>query len=166
MVDANGWKKRPRIQRVLTTTKRKVEKSQPVASDQAGLNLLPSGPDVASTSVPTVTRSPDPLIGTSKSPNGACAPYLSTCECNENDKKQSHEEFMTAMASVEAKYDKIGVINRPIVMTLPDGRQTLRPLLASNNPSGELFTYVQKVDGAKEFKKVPLAQLALCELLG
>lgn len=171
MVDANGWKKRARIQgvripRVSTLTKRKVEKSQPVASEQASLTLSPSGPDVASTSVPTIARSPGPLIGTSKPPNSAFDPYPSTWVCNENGTNQCHEEFMTAMASVEAKYDKIGVINRPIVMTLPDGRQTLRPLLASNNPTGELFTYVQKVDGAKEFKKVPLAQLALCELLG
>lgn len=73
---------------------------------------------------------------------------------------------MTAMASAEAKYDKIGVINRPMVMTLPDGRQTLRPLVASNYPTGELFTYVQKIDGGEEFEKVPLAQLALCERLG
>jgi hypothetical protein len=171
MVDTNGWKKRARIQgvripRVSTTTKREVEKSQPVASEQASLTLSLSSPDVASTLVPTITRSPDPLIGTSKSPNSALGPYPSTWVYNENGTDQCHDEFMTAMASVEAKYDKIGVINRPIVMTLPDGRQTLRPLLPSNNPTGELFTYVQRVDGIRDFQKVPLAQLALCELLG
>ncbi|KAM0249621.1 hypothetical protein ACHAP5_002747 [Fusarium lateritium] len=138
----------------------------PVASEQASLAISPPSPDVAPTSVPTITRSPDPLVGTSKSPSGAFAPSLSTREWDENDPKQCHEELMTAMASVEAKYDKLGVINRPIVMTFPDGRQTLRPLLSSNNPIGELFTYVQKVDRTKEFKKVPLAQIALCELLG
>ncbi|KAM0209797.1 hypothetical protein ACHAQI_006261 [Fusarium lateritium] len=141
--------------------KKKDKKYQPVASEETSLAILPPSPDVAPTSVPTITRSPDPLVGTSKSPSGTFAPSLSTREWNENDPKQCHEELMTTMTSVEAKYDKLGVINRPIVMTLPDGRQTLRPLLSSNNPTGELFTYVQKVDGTKEFKKVPLAQLAL-----
>ncbi|KAH6956490.1 hypothetical protein DER45DRAFT_631052 [Fusarium avenaceum] len=163
--------KRARLQRVQTPrvskrTKKKVKRSQPVASEQANIALPPSSPNVASTSVPTITRSPDPLTCTGKSPNSVVAPFPNTWECSENDTKQSHEDFMTAMASAEAKYDKIGVINRPMVMTLPDGRQTLRPLVASNYPTGELFTYVQKMDGGEEFEKVPLAQLALCERLG
>jgi hypothetical protein len=137
-----------------------------VASKQPGIALPPSSPDVASASVPAITRSPDPLIGTGKSPNNTFTPLPSTRERSENDTKQHHEELTTTMESVEAKYDKIGFINRPALMTLPDGRQTLRPLLASDTPTGELFTYVQKVDGSKKFEKVPLAQLALCERLG
>lgn len=171
MVDTNGWKKQAPIQPVQTPrapkrTKKKVKRFQSVASEQASTALPPSSPDVALTSVPAITRSPDPLTCTGKSTNSAVAPFPNTWERSENDTEQSHEEFMAAMASAEAKYDKIGVINRPIVMTLPDGRQTLRPLVASNHPTGELFTYVQKIDGGKEFEKVPLAQLALCERLG
>lgn len=171
MVDTNDWKKRARIQHVRIPraprrTKKKVKRSQPVVSEQAYIALPPSSLGVASISVPTIMRSPEPLMDTGKSPDSAFAPLPNTWEHSENDTKQYHEDFMTAMASAEAKYYNIGVINRPMVMTLPDGRQTLRPLVASNHPTGELFTYVQKIDGGKEFEKVPLAQLALCERLG
>ncbi|CAJ0548257.1 Ff.00g050110.m01.CDS01 [Fusarium sp. VM40] len=155
-----------RIPRAPRRTKKKVKRSQPVVSEQAYIALPPSSLGVASISVPTIMRSPEPLMDTGKSPDSAFAPLPNTWEHSENDTKQYHEDFMTAMASAEAKYYNIGVINRPMVMTLPDGRQTLRPLVASNHPTGELFTYVQKIDGGKEFEKVPLAQLALCERLG